>query len=649
VTGPETRTIARRPLRPTRMLGPMRLVRGLLRKPLGIVAAVYLIVVIALAALAPLVAPASPTKPDLRSTLQGPSAAHWLGTDALGQDVLSRLLYGAGDTLIGVLQALLVWLLIGVPVGIIAGYIGGMTDRVITRAIDVVLAVPTLIVTLAALAVFGSSLAAGMIVFGILGAANLARIVRASVLIVREELYVDAARIMGLSTSQILWRHVLPRTVGVIIVQAALFAAIALGVQTGLAFLGFGPPPPAPTWGGMVAEATTLLQRHPWLLVPSGAAVGLTALALGLLGDALRDVDAERRSAGGERVPRRAEPAVATADASDRDDEMMLQVRELTIGFRIDGEWVTVVERASFDIAASEIVGLVGESGSGKTVTALALLGLLPPSGRILGGSIRFRGRELVGLDERGFRTLRGNEIAMISQEPMVALDPSFTIGAQLSAVVRTHERGTRRAAKRRALELLTEVGLPDPAGIAKLHPHQISGGMAQRVVIACALAGRPSLLIADEPTTALDVTIQAGILDLLDRLRRDNGMAVLLVTHNWGVVADVCQRAVVMYAGHVVERAEVVDMFTNALHPYTLGLLRSNPHLAMRGEPLPTIGGMVPAPSDWPPGCHFAARCPMARPDCADRAVVLRELLPERHTACHYAEDLVPGKQVRA
>ena len=257
----------------------------LLRKPLGAASLLFLILLVLAAVLAPALAPYDPTATDLRNTLQGPSAAHWLGTDALGQDVLSRLLYGARDSLLGVLQATIVWLVVGVPLGVAAGYIGGSFDRSVNRVVDIMLAVPSIVVTLTVLAIFSSSMAAAMITFGFLGSANLVRAVRGRVLAVREELYVGAARVMGLTTPQILWRHVLPRAVSVVIVQAALFSAICLGVQTGLAFLGFGPPPPAPTWGGMVAEAMTLFQRQPWLLVPSGAIIGLTTIALGLLGD----------------------------------------------------------------------------------------------------------------------------------------------------------------------------------------------------------------------------------------------------------------------------------------------------------------------------------------------------------------------------
>ncbi|KAB1650425.1 dipeptide/oligopeptide/nickel ABC transporter permease/ATP-binding protein [Pseudoclavibacter endophyticus] len=613
---------------------------SLRRKPLGVAALAYLACLVVVAMSAPVLATHNPVGADLTAVLQGPSSEHLLGTDALGQDVLSRLLFGARDSLIGVAQALIAWLLVGLPLGIAAGYLGGTADRVIMRFVDIVLAVPSIIVTLAALAIFSNSMPAAMITFGALGAASLARVARSAVLAVREELYIDAARVTGLPTVLIMVRHVLPRTVGIVIIQASLFCAIALGVQTGLAFLGFGPPPPAPTWGGMVAEATTMLQRHPWLLVPSGAAIAVTTMAFGLLGDALRDANAEKHVAAPTPARRRARVAAPVEAPAPTDDEL-LSVRDLTVAFTSEGVQTTVLDRVGFDVRPGETVGLVGESGSGKSLTSLAVLGLLPSGAEITGGSIRYRGTELPSLGPEEYRRMRGSEIAMISQEPMVALDPSFRIGTQVAEVVRTHDRCSRREGRERAVHLLDQVGLTDPEGVARKFPHEVSGGMAQRVAIAQALAGRPKLLIADEPTTALDVTVQAGILDLLVRLQRAHGMSVLFITHDWGVVADVCERAVVMYAGQVVEQASVIDLFERPQHPYTRALLRSSPHHVAKGEPLPAIGGTVPSPSAWPEGCHFAPRCPLATAACTHGPIAEVTLPGGRTSRCIHVDQL--------
>jgi peptide/nickel transport system permease protein len=618
------------------------MVRAVLSKPLGLASSIFLAVVILLTIFATKIAPFNPLTQDLLNVKGAPSVTHLLGTDSLGRDVLSRLLVGGQDSLLGVVQALVVVLIIGVPLGVATGFLGGTFDRVVMRIIDLKMAIPGIILTLAVLAIFNNSMTAAMITFGIMASGGLVRMIRSTVLGVREELYVDAAVAIGLTRPQIIVRHILPRTVGVIIVQASMLSAIALGVQTGLSFLGFGLQPPAPTWGGMVAEASSLLQQDPWLLVPSGGIIALTTMAFGLLGDAVRDANAERYSAPPARAVKRTRRAVTPIEVEAADDGALLSVRNLTVAFGAGASALTVVEGVNFDIGHGETVGLVGESGSGKTVTALAILGLLTGDGRVAGGQVVYDGTDIASYTGHDFHGLRGSEIGMISQEPMVALDPVFRVGFQIAEAVRTHDKCSRSQAKARVLELLRAVKLPNPEKVARLYPHQISGGMAQRVAIAIALAGRPRLLIADEPTTALDVTVQAEILDLLRSLQAETGMAMLLVTHDWAVVADICTRSVVMYAGQVVERASVREMFAAPKHPYTKGLLESSPHLARKGEPLPTIGGIVPPPRAWPTGCHFAPRCPFATEECAAAPVAEHALETGRMSRCIRIDELM-------
>ena len=641
---------------------PAGAVRAILRTPVGLACLLYLAIVIIACSIAPWIAPHDPLFQDLHAIGQSPSAAHLLGTDMLGRDVLSRLLYGGAYSLGGVLTAVVVLVVVAVPVGLLAGYAGGRVDGVVSRVIDLAMSVPVIIILLAVLTIFNRNMTAAMTVFGLLGSSGLIRVVRGNVLAVREELYIDAARVVGLGPAQIAVRHVLPRTSGAIIVHVSIFAAISLGVQTGLSYLGLGVPPPAPTWGGMVGDAATVIQTDPWLLVPSGGVIAVTVLAFGLLGDVVRDATSERsktatgKSRAGRRrgAAARQKPAAdvlrgaAAAPVEGPNGAALLSVRGLTVAFGGGDDATTVVENVSFDILPGECVGLVGESGSGKTVTALSVLGLLKRGGRITGGTVSLEGRDISGLPEREKRRFRGTEIALISQEPMVALDPSFTIGDQLAEVVRSHARLkhqkiSRAAARKRAVELITAVNIPDPEAVAQRYPHQISGGQAQRVAIAAAIAGDPKLLIADEPTTALDVTVQAEILDLLRALQAKNGMAVLLVTHDWGVVADLCDRALVMYAGQIVETADVDRVFQLPLHPYTKALLGASPHLAVEGEPLPAIPGSVPRPRDWPTGCHFAARCRFATEECLAAPVRLLEVGHERTSRCIRTDQLVP------
>ena len=289
---------------------------------------------------------------------------------------------------------------------------------------------------------------------------------------------------------------------------------------------------------------------------------------------------------------------------------MLLSVKNLSTEFPVKKGIVRAVEDVSFDVDAGEILAIVGESGSGKSVTSLSIMGLLAEPGRVAAGSMEFEGRDLATLSEKDYRELRGNDMAMIFQEPMTSLNPVYRVGKQIVEAIRTHEKVSKKEARERAIDLLRKVGIPSPEKRIDDYPHQMSGGMRQRVMIAMALACNPKLLIADEPTTALDVTIQAQILDLLRRLRDDTGMAVLLITHDLGVVSETADRVVVMYCGQVVEEAEVRALFDHPMHPYTLGLLKSIPRLEDDDtKRLYMIKGMVPNPLEMPPGCHFSDR----------------------------------------
>ena len=290
---------------------------------------------------------------------------------------------------------------------------------------------------------------------------------------------------------------------------------------------------------------------------------------------------------------------------------MLLSVKNLSTEFPVKKGIVRAVEDVSFDVDAGEILAIVGESGSGKSVTSLSVMGLLAEPGRVAAGSMEFEGRDLATLSEKDYRELRGNDMAMIFQEPMTSLNPVYRVGKQIVEAIRTHEKVSKKEARERAIDLLRKVGIPSPEKRIDDYPHQMSGGMRQRVMIAMALSCNPKLLIADEPTTALDVTIQAQILDLLRRLRDDTGMAVLLITHDLGVVSETADRVVVMYCGQVVEEAEVRALFDHPMHPYTLGLLKSIPRLEDDDtKRLYMIKGMVPNPLEMPPGCHFSDRC---------------------------------------
>jgi peptide/nickel transport system permease protein len=641
---------------------PRSFARRFMARPAGVAAAVFLLLLVLSCVAAPLIAPDNPATQDLTNVLSGPSAHHLLGTDSLGRDVLSRLLYGGRRSLLSVAEGLAVVLALGVPLGLAAGYRGGGADRALSRGAEMVMAVPPIIIILVVLAVIPGSENAAMLVFGLLGAPSMLRVVRGATLKVREEPYVTAGRLCGLSPLQVVRRHVLPRVAGPIIVQASIFAAYALLFETGLAYLGLTASSNSPTWGGMVAEASTVIEQQEWLLIPSGVLIAVTILAFGLIGDAARDAaamedaapahrrrtavprDAAGRAAARHDAARHGAPA-SPPEAPSVDEDALLSVRGLSVTGQGRSGQTLVVDSVSFDVFPGETVGLVGESGCGKTLTALAVLRLLPGSLAVAGGQARWAGRDLLQMPDRAFDALRGSALAYVSQEPQASLDPSFTVGSQLAEVIRRHDRVPRSAARARAVALLRQVELPDPDRSARAYPHELSGGMAQRVALALALAGRPDLLIADEPTTALDVTVQAEMLALLRRLARETGMAVLLITHDWGVVADVCDRTIVMYAGQVVERGGVQDLFERPLHPYTLGLLRSHPSLARAGQPIAALPGRVALPGAWPTGCRFAPRCGFADDACRAGPIPLTERSVSRQARCVHTEQLLPDE----
>jgi peptide/nickel transport system permease protein len=634
-----------------------RFFRRLLTRPLAVICLAYLAVLVGVAIIAPLLLPqiGGQHAGDLLAVRQGPGAHHLLGTDSLGRDVLDRLLVGTRVTLLGVGYAIVVALALGVPLGITAGFFGGWTDRLVGALGDVAFSLPAIVLVIVVLSVFQQSMLAAMVTFGVLTAPGLMRLVRSAALPVREELYVAAARVSGLPRSRIIMRHVLPRITGPIVVYASLLAAAALLAQTGLAFLGLVVAPPQPSWGGMVADGVNVLSLDSWLIWPPGVAIALTVLALGLLGDVVREASNQSWSmtprGSSRRRPRH--PAVAgpapDSPATLIAAEQLLSVRGLTVTLESREGPRRVVEDVNFDIAAGETVGVVGESGCGKTMTAMALLGLLPPASRLERGRIMLVGRDLTAMAEAELRRVRGREIAFVSQEPMVSLNPAFRVGWQLTEAIRKHHGVSRTVASRRAVDLLASVHLPEPEAVARRYPHQLSGGMAQRVAIARALAGSPKLLIADEPTTALDVTTQAGMLDLLRELQQRRGMALMVVTHDLGVVADICDRVIVMYAGQVVERGDVSALLGGPLHPYTKALLASNPHNANGSPRLATIPGSVPAPGAWPHGCHFAPRCPRAGEDCRAAPIPLLPVSRGHQVRCLHDESWQPGAGHRA
>ncbi|MFD1538880.1 dipeptide/oligopeptide/nickel ABC transporter permease/ATP-binding protein [Nonomuraea guangzhouensis] len=552
------------------------LMRRTLRDPAALGGLAVLVLVAAAGAAAPLLSPYGPDSSALSAILAPRSAAHPLGGDGVGRDVLARLLYGGRTSLIGGAIAVLVAFAIGGPLGLVAGFHRGWVDAAARWVNDVIMAVPAIIVMLAVMVVISQDLNVAMAVLGVIVAPLVFRLIRASVMAVREELYIDAARVSGLGEARILRRHVLPMVIAPSVSQAAQLFAIAIGIQAGLGFLGLGKASQA-SWGAMLNDAFTNVYNAPILLLWPGVTMAATIVAFGLLGTSIRD------AMGGDdtviqpvrRGPRPHTAAPVSASVSEG-ERPLLAVDDLRVTYaRPDGDR-TVVDGVSLTIHRGEVLGLVGESGSGKSQTAFAVLGLLPPQARVGAERLEFDGTDLTRLGDTAYNRLRGRRVGYIPQEPMSNLDPSFRIGFQLVEPMRRHLGLSSAGARDKALALLERVGIPDPMRVFRSYPHQISGGMAQRVLIAGAVSCDPDLLIADEPTTALDVTVQAEVLDLMRSLQQEQRMGMLIVTHDLGVVADICDRVAVMRTGKVVETASARELFHAPRHPYTRTLLDS-------------------------------------------------------------------------
>ncbi|HEY4278258.1 MAG TPA: dipeptide/oligopeptide/nickel ABC transporter permease/ATP-binding protein [Conexibacter sp.] len=594
--------------------------------------AAFLLILLIAAIFAPLVAPHEPTAVDLFNRTKPPvwSGGTWsypLGTDSLGRDVLSRLIYGARVSLLIGVSVVLVSGTVGTFLGLLAGYKGGRWDLVIMRLADAQLAFPGLLLVLLVLTFLGSSIPVIIGVVAVYGWMIYARMIRSLVLQLRESPAIQAAELLGAGTPRILFKHLLPMLYSALLTQAILELARVVLVEASLSYLGLGVQPPNASWGLMVAENQGDLQDAWWTVTFPGVALALTVLAMNLLANWLRvQTDPQQRqrrfALGSMKRNRRGagfqtggDAAAVTAVTAERGVHPLVSVKDLEVRFHsLEGE-VPAVRGASFDIRPGETLGIVGESGSGKSTTALALMDLIPPPGRVERARLAWEGEEL---DRRRLHRLRGSEIAMIFQDPMTSLNPLVPIGRQVGEVLVKHKGMSAQASRRRAEELFELVGIPSPKERLDQFPHELSGGLRQRVMIATALATEPKLVIADEPTTALDATIQAQILEIIRGLQQRLGLSMLLITHDLGVVARVCDRVLVMYGGHIVEEAPVDELFETPRHRYTQALLAAVPRVDHGRGRLATIPGHPPGRLEAVAGCPFAPRCEHASEQCA-------------------------------
>ena len=604
------------------------------RNRLMLVGLVLLASALAAALLAPWLAPYAPDQAGSTGGYAPPSLGHWLGTDDGGGDVLSNLLYGARVSLLVGFFAAFISVTIGALVGLVAGFCGGRTENALMRLTDVALVIPDLPLIIALVALTRPRLLNIILVIGLVGWASTARLVRAQTLVVKQRKFVLRARAIGAGRVRLIFRHILPLVLPLVMVNAVLVVSLAILNESTLSFLGLADPTLV-SWGQMLNFAFTrgaMSAGAWWALVPPGCGIVWVVLGCTLLGQGLEQLLAPRSQAHHLTFTAPAPGPVLPPEP----DPPLLRVSNLSIDFAGQPP-ARVVDGVSFELRQGEVLGLVGESGCGKSTLLLGLMRLLPAGGRIVAGRVEFGGRDLARLGEAAMNQVRGKEIALVFQGAMNALNPVRPVDNQLDESLRRHLPGLDRAARqRRIAELFDLVGL----ALSRRgdYPHQYSGGMRQRALIALALACQPRVLCADEPTTALDVVVQAQILQLLDQLRRELGLAVILVTHDLGAVAELCDRVLVMYGGALAEQAGVQALFDQPRHPYTRALLQAMPDLSRPGSPLVAIPGYPPRPDALPPGCRFAPRCGRAMARCHAETPRLHALGTDV-AACHLLE----------
>lgn len=604
---------------------------------------------------APLITADDPVKIAVRYRLAAPDLEHWLGRDEFGRDRLARVLYGGQVSLTVAFVATTIACIIGTFFGLVGAYFRGPSEFVTSRLSDIVLCFPPILLALLVVTLFGPGSVTLVAVLSVLYFPTFARITFSEALRVTSLDFVEASRALGTPSHRIVLGTVLPNIAGPLSVQYSLTAAAAITIESGLSFLGLGVVPPAPSWGQMIRGARQFMNQDPLGIMIPCAALVLTIYAINFFCDRLRDtLDPKGASSSG--MDEVSKPKSQADAPTIKDLDVVAVINNLRLETAHFGT-PAVIEDVSLTLRANQCTALVGESGSGKSLSSLALMGLLPGAIRQVGGTLQLRRKsdevvDLGFLDARTLEDIRGNDIAMIFQEPMTSLNPIHKISDQMIEAITAHRPMSKSDARAAAIALLKRVGMNDAERRIDSYPDQMSGGMRQRVMIGMALSCEPRLLIADEPTTALDVTIQAEIIELLQTLRQDqgNGLSLLFISHNLGVVADIADRVAVMYSGLIVEEGPAAQILRDPHHPYTRALIESMPSSheelnSARGDRLPAISGTPPLPSARPSGCTFRDRCPIAVPACADiRPALYPSADGERAVRCLRAPEAPAG-----
>jgi len=624
---------------------------SVLRTPLGLTATVLTVGVLVLAVVAPILWTGKADAVDTSNILAGPSADHWAGTDNLGRDIFYRTLVATRLSVELALVATAITVVVGLFLGTAAFLLDRRSGRLVNAGINIAVAFPGILLALFLAVVFGVGATGAVLAIGFAGAPAFGRITQTLVAGVAARDYVSAAQVAGVGRVRILFRHVLPNVSEPLVVNATIGAGGALLAFAGLSFLGLGVQQPQYDWGRLLYDGIGSIYVNPAAALAPGIAVLLAGLAFNLFGESVAKglgVDV----VGG--IPALA-PSQGTLESETPVDgihhpgsDLVLDVRDLEVTFPGPAGPIRPVRGVSFSVRRGEAVGIVGESGSGKSLTALAVARLVDDTGRVNATRLELLGHDLRTKDTAVQRKLLGTSLAMVFQDPMTSFNPTRRVGGQLAEVAVHHQGMSRRDARARAVDRLGAVRIPEPEDRARQYPHEFSGGMRQRAMIGMGVMGSPALIMADEPTTALDVTVQQQVLDLLAAIRATDDVALVLISHDVTVVGEVCDRVLVMYAGRIVEDLPAAELATAARHPYTRALTAAVPDMETDlDQPLATIPGRPVDPSDVPLGCAYADRCPLADAHCRAEDPPLLEDGAGRRVACWHAGEQLPDPVV--
>ncbi|MYU06005.1 ATP-binding cassette domain-containing protein [Streptomyces sp. SID8366] len=601
--------------------------RRLLTNPASLLGAALVAVMVLLALIAPPIWESTASRIDPGQINQGATSAHLLGTDALGRDLLARTLVATRLTLGLAFLATLIGTVSGIVLGALPALLPRRAGRVVVAAVDILVAFPALLLAMFTAVVTGLGARGAVLGIGVALAPTFARLTHTLTASLAGADYIAAARMLQVPRRRILTRHILPNIAEPLILNTAQAMGSALLGLSAMSFLGMGVQAPSYDWGRLLNEAFGHVYVTPSVVIAPATAVALAGLGFMLLGDTFAKAAAGSTAPAGKPVA----PIIASCEDAPV-SEAVLDVSDLTVAFP---GGVTPVRQVSLTVGEKEIVGLVGESGSGKSMTAAAIGRIVPYPGLVGSARMRLCGTDLDALTDAERRKLLGTSLAMVFQDPTSSLNPALRVGGQLAEVATLHDGATRTEARTRAVERLARVYIKEPAQVVRQYPHELSGGMRQRAVIAMGLMGTPRLIIADEPTTALDVTVQREVVKVLREIVDDTRAGALFISHDIAVVSELCDRIAVMYAGRIVEELPA-DALHTAQHPYTQALIGSLPDMDTdRSRPLATIPGRQPAPGDVTDGCAFADRCALATDRCSSARPELRATADAHAVAC--------------